>query len=295
MQNKHALLNIAVLLIGSIILISVLYAALKLLNINKDLTVWILALLTIVFGVGITLLISRAIKEYIIVNGVKQEAGTISLLFEIIAYSLIAIVALYLVHVNVTGLLVSAGFLGIVLGLAAQATLGNVFSGISMILAKPLEPGDYVTLQTWQYNKMPSTYPHEEYIPGYSGTVRKIGLLYTELIDDYNEPLYVPNGILNQALVINHRRAEMHVIRFRAELDRSVPFDNVKKRITEILKKHNADKRSYIAMEHLSENTYSVSVTINTEKTKVPAWRIKSEILKEILKVSTAYSNKSKR
>ncbi|MEM3483005.1 MAG: hypothetical protein QW091_02280, partial [Candidatus Micrarchaeaceae archaeon] len=110
-NDRHVLLNIALLIIASIILISVLYAVLSLLNINRDLTSWILALLTVIFGTGTVLLIARAIKDYIIVNGIKQEAGTISLLFEMISYTIVAIVALYLVHVNVTGLLISAGFL----------------------------------------------------------------------------------------------------------------------------------------------------------------------------------------
>ncbi|MEM3483044.1 MAG: mechanosensitive ion channel family protein, partial [Candidatus Micrarchaeaceae archaeon] len=181
---------------------------------------------------------------------------------------------------------------GIVLGLAAQSTLGNIFSGISMILAKPFEPDDYITVQTWQYNKMPSTYPHEEYVPGYSGVVKKIGLLYTALVDDSNEPLYVPNGVLNQALVINHRRAATRIIRFRAELNKSVPFSSVEKRIMAILKRYGADKRSYVTMEHLAENTYGVSVNINVENTKVPTRLIKSDLLREILAASNEAAQK---
>ncbi|MGC8547428.1 MAG: mechanosensitive ion channel family protein [Candidatus Micrarchaeia archaeon] len=284
--KRTALFNIVLLLIGSAILISIFYAVLDFLNVNKDLKAWIFAALTIVFGVGITWLMAKIIKEYVIVNGIKQEADTISMFFSIIAYSVIALVALYLVHVNVTGLLVSAGFLGIVLGLAAQSTLGNVFSGIAMILAKPLEPGDYITIETWQYNKMPSTYPHEEFVPGYSGTVEKIGLLYTELLDDSNEPIYVPNGILNQALLINHRRAAIHTLRFRVELNKQVPFDEVEQIIQSVLVKYGIGKESALNVEHISENAYGLAILLNSNKSNISLRKVKSEILRGILSYS---------
>ncbi|MGC9204849.1 MAG: mechanosensitive ion channel family protein [Candidatus Micrarchaeia archaeon] len=287
--DRRVLRNLALLIIIGFMLASVLYSLLDLLNVENYLKSWILALITVVFGVMITIIIAKAIKEYILLNGVKQEAGTISLLFEIISYTFVAVVALYLIHVNVTGLLISAGFLGIVLGLAAQSTLGNIFSGISMIIAKPFEPGDAITVQTWQYNKLPSTYPHEEYIPGYAGTVVKIGLLYTELFSEANEPLYVPNGILNQALVINHRRAAARVIRFRAELNKSVPFDMVEKKIMDLLKKHGAGSESAVSVEHVSENTYGLLVTVYAKDNAREIKTIRSAILAEILKYSKSY------
>ncbi|MGC8676517.1 MAG: mechanosensitive ion channel family protein [Candidatus Micrarchaeia archaeon] len=285
-QKGNELVRMAELIIASAILIAILYALLEHLNLGAGVKAWVQSLLALIFGIGITLLISRAIKEYVLVHGIKQEAGTISTLFSIVSYGIVAIIALYLVHVNVTGLLVSAGFLGIVLGLAAQSTLGNIFSGISMIIAKPFAPGDYITVQTWQYNKLPSTYPHEEYIPGYAGTVTKIGLLYTELLDETKEPLYVPNGILNQALVINHRRAAERVIRFRAELNKSVPFDTIRSEIMRTLKDHGAGPNSFVSVEHVSENTYGLLVTVDTSNSNVPPRAIRSAIFADILKYS---------
>ena len=293
-RNKNLLLDLALLIIAGFILASVLYSILDYLNIESYLRSWLLALIVVVFGVAITWIVAKAVKEYILLNGIKQEAGTISLLFEIVAYVLVAIIALYLIHVNVTGLLISAGFLGIVLGFAAQSTLGNIFSGISMILARPFEPGDYIVVQTWQYNKLPSTYPHEEYIPGYSGTVEKIGLLYTELRDDANTPVYIPNGILNQALIMNYHRASTRIIRFRAELNKSVPFEQIRQRIMKLLKEHGAGPDSSVTVEHVSESTYGLLVTVHASSKSAPARAIRSAILAEILRYSKRYSGVSK-
>ncbi|MGC8669827.1 MAG: mechanosensitive ion channel family protein [Candidatus Micrarchaeia archaeon] len=277
------LVRITVLIIASAVLIVILYSLIEYLNLSNNLKSWVLSLLSLVFGIGITLLISNIIKEYIIANGIKQEAGTISTLFSIVSYTIVAIIALYLVHVNVTGLLISAGFLGIVLGLAAQSTLGNIFSGISMIISKPFEPGDYITVQTWQYNKMPSTYPHEEFIPGYSGKVSKIGLLYTELVSEVHAPLYVPNGILNQALVINHHRALEKTLRLKVEVSNEVKFSAIKKLITEELKKKGIRGSSTIAIEHISGTAYGISVTASIKNNEMDLEKLRSTLLSKIL------------
>ncbi len=46
----------------------------------------------------------------------------------------------------VGGLLAASGVIAIVLGLALQSTLGDVFSGIVLNLAKPYHPGDWIIL-----------------------------------------------------------------------------------------------------------------------------------------------------
>jgi len=282
--KNRTLINIAAMVLVSAIIIVALYALLDYTNLSSDMKSWMLSLIVVVFGTIITIIISKVINEYVKVNGIKQEADTISTLFSIVSYTIIAIIALYLVHVNVTGLLISAGFLGIVLGLAAQSTLGNIFSGISMIVAKPFEPGDYITVQTWQYNKIPSTYPHEEFIPGYSGTVSKIGLLYTEIIGDSHTPLYVPNGVLNQALIINHHRAIGRTLHIKMELSRSASFESVKKVIMQQLKKYNASKGSSITIEHLTDSTYGIALIANVQGSKITPEKLKSEILNNIIK-----------
>ena len=43
-------------------------------------------------------------------------------------------------------LLAASGVIAIVLGLALQSTLGDVFSGVVLNLAKPYHPGDWIIL-----------------------------------------------------------------------------------------------------------------------------------------------------
>jgi len=290
------LFRIAVFIIAFSVLIAIFYTLLIFLNINRDYASWLTALVVLIFGILLSALTARAIRDYIRKYGVKQEAGTISRLFSIIAYTTVVIIALYLMHINVTGILISAGFIGIVLGLAAQSTLSNFFSGISIIIAKPFEPGDYITVLTWQYNRMPSTYPHEEFIPGYTGTVNKIGLFYTEIIEN-NIPHYLPNSVLNQALVINYHRSKARILRLRVEIANEVSFDQLKKIIEGVLKKHNVYNNASIQIEHISQNSYGVSVTYTANAEAKPSpidQNIREDIMEEVLSFMSKYKKHAK-
>jgi len=64
-------------------------------------------------------------------------------------YSILAtagILALYPFGLNLGSLLVAGGFAGIVVGLAAQNSLGNVISGLFLVIEQPLKVGDPVTI-----------------------------------------------------------------------------------------------------------------------------------------------------
>ncbi|HEX8457539.1 MAG TPA: mechanosensitive ion channel family protein [Pyrinomonadaceae bacterium] len=71
-------------------------------------------------------------------------------LFSIVAY--ILVVAFILKHffdLSLGALLSGSALLGVILGLALQDTLGNLFSGISLHADKPFEVGDVITVGKW--------------------------------------------------------------------------------------------------------------------------------------------------
>ncbi|HEX8128009.1 MAG TPA: mechanosensitive ion channel family protein [Pyrinomonadaceae bacterium] len=80
----------------------------------------------------------------------REAPSLIRDLFSIVAY--ILIVAFILKHffdLSLGALLSGSALLGIILGLALQDTLGNLFSGISLHADKPFEVGDVITVGKW--------------------------------------------------------------------------------------------------------------------------------------------------
>jgi len=89
-------------------------------------------------------------------------------------------------NLDVTPLLASAGIIGLVLGIAAQDTLGNFFSGISLYLDKTYKLGDMVEIES-----------------GDRGTVIDMSVRSTTLLTRDNIAITVPNGQMSAEYVIN--------------------------------------------------------------------------------------------
>jgi small conductance mechanosensitive channel len=146
----------------------------------------------------------------------KRHAGLIDDIYRIVAYTVLVLIALYALGVNGYALLAGGTFAGLVIGLASQTALSNFVAGIVLLMARPFEPGDRLTLTTWQYSMLMPSYPPKFYsedllIPGFTGTVQDIGLMYTALRLDQGARVVFPNSIVIQGAVISHNLSERWV------------------------------------------------------------------------------------
>jgi small-conductance mechanosensitive channel len=125
------------------------------------------------------------------------------------AYILLAVVVIGEVGVGGVELLAAGGFLGIILGLASQTALANLVAGVVLLFVRPMAPQDRVTVTTWQYGLLAPTYPPKFYsqdflIPGFTGQVVSLGIMYSDLRLDDGTLIKIPNNILIQAAVVVH-------------------------------------------------------------------------------------------
>ncbi len=88
--------------------------------------------------------------------------------------------------INITSLVAVLSVAGVALSLALQGLLSNIFSGITILATRPISVGDFVE------------------VGGQSGTVRTIGLFYTSIATIDNKIIYVPNGEITSAKIINY-------------------------------------------------------------------------------------------
>ncbi|MCB2224921.1 MAG: mechanosensitive ion channel family protein [Actinobacteria bacterium] len=101
--------------------------------------------------------------------------------------------------INVTGLLASAGIVGLALSFAAQDTLSNLFAGVAILSDKPYELDDYIVLDS-----------------GERGRVTKIGLRSTRLLTRDDVEVSIPNGIMGAAKIVNEAGGPPARYRIRA-------------------------------------------------------------------------------
>ena len=94
-------------------------------------------------------------------------------------------------NLNVTSLLAPSAILSVVLGLALQDTLGNLFSGLALRLEQPFEVGDVVDLGSYSGQK------------DHIGQVVQIGWRSIHIQTFRNEILTLPNAIISKGIVKN--------------------------------------------------------------------------------------------
>ncbi len=89
-------------------------------------------------------------------------------------------------HFDLTPLLASTAIVAAVVGFALQESLGNIFSGLTLQLSKPFEPGDWVRSGD------------------FVGRVQGIGWRSTALLTRSNEKLEIPNSLLAKDALVNY-------------------------------------------------------------------------------------------
>ncbi len=284
-EEKHRfrgrLLDILIL---SLILIATFFVILIHLQISGQRIDTILE--SIVFGIILTEICGVIIYYYFQKRIAQEEARPLRSLFRIVAYMILIVIILTELNINVTGILVSAGFLGIVLGLAAQSTLSNFISGVYLLSSKAFEPGDRVIIQTWQYSMMPPTYPHDKFIPGFTGTIKSIGVLYTELksVEKSEEEalMLVPNSIVAQALVINYHKEAKTTTKLQFDIDIKTDYEEIKKIIKKIMEGYGNKIEHYSVEIDSFHNTFYV-VSIHLKIDEISKNTIKNKIYEQIL------------
>jgi small-conductance mechanosensitive channel len=217
-------------------------------------------------------LIIRIISKIIAKYGEKQlktaNSSALKNLFQIVAVLALAISVMFALGIDVTSALVGAGFLGIVLGLAAQVVMSNVFAGFALLTSKQFEVGDRITVNVGQYGFLAQTYVHDNLIPGYTGVVTDIGLSHTKLLGDDNVPVSYPNSALIQAMIFNHTHIQRRAVRIRVDVDRDVPINEFREAMIQALK----EEKSIDCTDPMEINP--VTISANTYNVAINAWVI---------------------
>ena len=90
-----------------------------------------------------------------------------------------------------TSLVALVSVVGLALSLSVQNIMSNLFSGITLLIAKPFVAGDFVD------------------IAGKTGTIKSMGLFYTMMDTVDNMVINIPNGDVTAASIINYSKEEL--------------------------------------------------------------------------------------
>jgi small-conductance mechanosensitive channel len=107
---------------------------------------------------------------------------------------------------SISGVLATSGVFAIVLGLALQNTLADVFSGLAINMERPFEAGDWITVKD-----------------GAEGQVMEVNWRATHVKTAANDVAAIPNSVVARSIVVKHRVMEEHVCSIEISIDHVIP------------------------------------------------------------------------
>jgi small-conductance mechanosensitive channel len=114
----------------------------------------------------------------------RGRVASVRFMLRAVGYSALILMTLELLGISVGRLLLGGAVLGIILGVAAQQALGNLFASIVIVLTHPISVGQQVTLTSGALGGQ------------YVGTIFDIGLTHTRLLEEDGNLVLLPNATL---------------------------------------------------------------------------------------------------
>jgi small conductance mechanosensitive channel len=243
----------------------------------------------LVVGYFAARLFGSAIRTYLQFVGNLTHGTAVRFVVNIIVAMIVVAALLHVFNVSLSNLLVSSAFAGIVIGLAAQTVLANVFAGLLIILSTPFRVGDRIGVISANYGAFAPSYPHEVSYPTYSGTVRAIGLIYTDMRLDNGRIAKIPNQVLLTALVLNLSHPSPRGYRIRLTFDQKVPLKRLEDALAEYVKIHApipGYPEPHVEIADIGPTTWDgVVVLWSNEVSEEP---IRDDVLRRVLPKVTA-------
>ena len=138
-------------------------------------------------------------------------------LCKIVLYVLLALVCLDALEIPITPLITALGAVGVAVSLALKDSLANLLGGSILLVTKPFKIGDFCS------------------IDGEEGYISEIGFVYTALSTTDNRKIFIPNGQVTNATVINYNTERQRRLELKFTIDYDADFEQAKQAIMNVV------------------------------------------------------------
>ncbi|MBE6512559.1 MAG: mechanosensitive ion channel family protein [Methanobrevibacter olleyae] len=157
---------------------------------------------------------------------------------DILKYTVIIVAIAWILHVlgiNLESILISLGVVGIVIGLASQDIVSNFISGIFVISDNNIQVGEVIEVNDFK------------------GTIKKVGLRNTTMINQDNFEITIPNSVLSKNIYKLYKPTEDHRLRIVATLPHGMNIPEFKEGLDQIMYEYDwivDDKTSIFSRDY---------------------------------------------
>ncbi len=161
----------------------------------------------------------------------------------------ILIATLANLHIDITGYLVSLGITAVVIGFAAQTTIGNLIAGMLVLVSKPFRKGDYIKVNI---------------VGGpIEGTIDEISFLRSRIFTNDGISISIPNTVMLATPISNFTVYERRPIILNISLSRSVPVETFREKVdTAMLRNGVSEGETRLYMKGFDQDSASVELWV---------------------------------
>jgi small-conductance mechanosensitive channel len=151
--------------------------------IRPRVVVWSAAVVLLVFGIVAVRRVGAGLGHLVTKRTIPAAGAAVRLVTTGVGYLILICAELGLLDVSIEHLLVGAGLAGVVLGIAAQQSLSNVFASVVLLLARPFSVGDRIRIRSGALGGI------------FDATVLGVSLTYVSVRTD-DGVLKIPNSVM---------------------------------------------------------------------------------------------------
>ena len=214
--------------------------------IQKALPTVIIALVILIVGILISKLIAKIVGKAVSKSNVNGAAKSFLVsLIKIILYIAVIIMALSVLNVPMSSIITILGAAGLAISLALQSCLSNLSGGFIILFTKPFTTGDIIELDDSV------------------GTVRDIGIFYTKIVKFDNKTVFIPNGKVTDAKIVNYTETPTRRIDLTFDISYSTDFGKACDVILEIISNEKLILKAPEPIVRMSaHNSSSISIDV---------------------------------
>ena len=165
----------------------------------------LLAIIVLIVGLILTKVIKKLIKKALTKSTIETTAHKLIIqILDILLKFVVLLIVAETLGIKTTSLITIFGAAGVAISLALKDSLSNVAGGFLVLFSKPFVKGDFIETNS------------------VSGTVDNITLFYTTLKTPDNKTIFVPNGEISTAKIINYSTEKTR----RLDLVFSISYQN---------------------------------------------------------------------
>lgn len=195
----------------------------------------------------------------------KTISHTLIYVFKTIAKIIVAICLVGYLGIDTSGLTALITSLGVCVGLAVNGALSNLAGGVMLILTRPFKIDDYIEAL------------------GHSGTVEDIRITQTKLRTPDNKVVYIPNGTLSSAEIINYSEKDVRRLDLTFSIAYNNDFEKAKQIITTICDSHELVLKDPAPFVRVSKhNSSSIDIVTRVWVKSGDYWTVNFDLLEKV-------------